>query len=217
MPRWLTRSADDTPTAHSRLEAIANGERVFFTGRPCKRGHMSNRLTSNSNCITCRDTVHAEKEKARRVAKRKALLANRPPKPPTAPWKPSPEAYERLKERSRAWHKANKEAHAAHVRLWHKRHPEKRRALKARRRARVKGASGTFSGADVALLLKKQKHRCIYCKASIRKRYHIDHKVAVSKGGSNLPDNLQILCPACNISKGSKDPIVFAWTMGMLL
>lgn len=33
--------------------------------------------------------------------------------------------------------------------------------------------------------------------------YHIDHKIPLAKGGSNLEENLHLLCAGCNLSKGS--------------
>jgi len=35
--------------------------------------------------------------------------------------------------------------------------------------------------------------------------YHIDHKKAWSKGGVTELFNLQLLCPSCNLRKGSRD------------
>lgn len=53
-------------------------------------------------------------------------------------------------------------------------------------------------------LYDRQEGRCVYCR-----RYfpvdimHVDHKKPISKGGSDEMDNLQVLCPTCNSSKGS--------------
>lgn len=37
----------------SRIDAINAGLKKFFTGRPCRRGHLAERYTSNSACVEC--------------------------------------------------------------------------------------------------------------------------------------------------------------------
>lgn len=32
----------------------------------------------------------------------------------------------------------------------------------------------------------------------------LDHVIPISRGGMNIDDNVQLLCPTCNLSKGAK-------------
>ncbi len=37
----------------ARQKAVENNEVTYFTGKPCKRGHISVRFTNNSQCKAC--------------------------------------------------------------------------------------------------------------------------------------------------------------------
>lgn len=51
-------------------------------------------------------------------------------------------------------------------------------------------------------LLVKYKFKCVKCQS--KENITIDHITPVSKGGSDDPSNLQILCKPCNSKKGTK-------------
>ena len=54
------------------------------------------------------------------------------------------------------------------------------------------------------LLFGKQEGRCAGCRVAFPFRnFTVDHKVPQSKGGSDHFDNLQLLCGACNSTKGT--------------
>lgn len=47
-----------------KAAAISAGETQYFTGKPCKRGHIAPRNTANSTCMECdREKYHAKAEK----------------------------------------------------------------------------------------------------------------------------------------------------------
>lgn len=50
----------------SRADAIKIGHPIYFTGKPCKRGHVSERDTVYGYCLVCRKEVA---ENARRTAR----------------------------------------------------------------------------------------------------------------------------------------------------
>lgn len=84
-------------------------------------------------------------------------------------------------------------------------------------RARKKNAQGHHTNNDIQRILTAQRHRCGYCRAPLRGRYHVDHIIPLSDGGTNWPSNIQLLCGPCNLSKGSRDPLDHARRLGRLL
>jgi hypothetical protein len=52
-------------------------------------------------------------------------------------------------------------------------------------------------------ILKKYSYTCVFCGS--KEKLSIDHKKPYSKGGSNEPTNLQVLCKSCNSKKGAKE------------
>jgi len=116
--------------------------------------------------------------------------------------------YADNKDRIAAYHlrhrKNNTEAYAERNRRWSKANPEKRLSNKHSRRAREAGADGFFTPADITHIFQKQDGKCVYCQCELHKKFHRDHIIAISEGGSNWPSNIQLLCGPCNISKGTK-------------
>jgi 5-methylcytosine-specific restriction endonuclease McrA len=89
--------------------------------------------------------------------------------------------------------------------FWHWQHTQ----AEAKRRA-IKRNSAVES--DLALV--KEFYRvarsdllipCEYCGLETNSQNrHVDHKVALARGGSHTSDNLAIACDKCNLSKGAK-------------
>lgn len=66
----------------TRTEAKEAGEKHYFTGKPCKHGHTTKRLTSTGGCMECYRILHANKlatdpdYKARQAALRDSWAAS---------------------------------------------------------------------------------------------------------------------------------------------
>jgi 5-methylcytosine-specific restriction endonuclease McrA len=257
-----------------RIEAKARGLARYTTGRPCGNGHLSERRTSNGQCIACYTVwcaANAAKLKAdaaarylRNIEKVRAYRAENAEairKARAAYYAANRGRYRkwwseyyatnsaRLLENNAAYRKENAEAlkqrrlarYAANPNYfrqkaleYHYRGPEKSRAKRqafqkanpdywrdygkkypekirewgrlgaAARRARVLGNGGKHTEADIEALLIAQQGCCAICQIDIRKRYHVDHIMPLSKGGSNDKSNLQLLCRPCNLRKGAK-------------
>lgn len=97
------------------------------------------------------------------------------------------------------------------------------RAATQKRRARKRNNGGTYTPAEICHLLLLQHHRCYACNGRFKRQksgsyeFHIDHRIPVSKGGSNDILNLRLLHPKCNISKNNLTPQQWAQRQGWLL
>jgi 5-methylcytosine-specific restriction endonuclease McrA len=116
------------------------------------------------------------------------------------------------RERQKAWQRENplKMAiyRASSLKVWRKRYPEKAK-LKARcdtakRRAIMAGAGVGYTRADVQTMLEMQGYRCFYCLESLAKGFHVDHLVALARGGSHGAENIVCACPSCNHRKSAR-------------
>jgi 5-methylcytosine-specific restriction endonuclease McrA len=90
-------------------------------------------------------------------------------------------------------------------------HPDKMRANKHKYRARQQTAEGSNIPFDEKVQFKRQKGKCYYCQCKLDK-YHIDHVIPLSRGGTDHPDNKVLACPSCNLKKNDKLP--HEWAKG---
>lgn len=233
--------ADDIETQSRPIvtldDARAAGLKRYFTGKPCKRGHISERQVSNLTCMKCADEQHsawrAENPEINRAQKALSSARNKKKNNDRCrKWRL--ENLDRERESGRLWRLENPERYRARRAVWCLRNlelyreyrkrwilknPEKRRATVALYRDRKRGAGGSYTAADIARIFKLQKAKCAHswCKASLKAGYEIDHIISIAKGGSNWPTNLQLLCQPCNRHKSDKHPIDFARENGLLL
>ena len=128
---------------------------------------------------------------------------------------------DRVLRKAAGYYKENKPAVIAKIKAYEERNPEKAAAWRATRvhtrRAKILGAEGKFTRHDIDRIMKLQKCKCANCGRSLKNGKHIDHRVPISKGGSNGPENIELLCPPCNYAKGAKLPHIFAQENGRLL
>lgn len=61
-----------------------------------------------------------------------------------------------------------------------------------------------FSGSERIQAFVVSKGHCRICGIALTSGFHADHVVPYSKGGATDTSNVQALCPACNLKKGSR-------------
>jgi hypothetical protein len=120
-------------------------------------------------------------------------------------------------ESQKKWRAENPDKQLNHQKKWRDANPERMRAYNARRRARKRGAAGTHTADDIAAILRRQRGKCLNCRISLKRGFHVDHIMPLARGGSDNPSNIQLLCPSCNLSKHAKHPIEWAQENGRLL
>lgn len=150
----------------------------------------------------------------------------------------NPESVKAIKARYEERHKEEKRARNKH---WEAVNPEKANALKAAWRAANPGYSkewasrnrdkvnsyahnrrakyiGRYTKADIEAIFARQRGLCANpaCRVSIASKFDVDHIMPIHRGGTNWPDNIQLLCRKCNRCKDVKDPYEWAQENGKL-
>ena len=97
-------------------------------------------------------------------------------------------------------------------------HRSRHREYQNVRRARKLQCEGSYTEDEVSALLERQKHRCAICFKRLKNgKFHRDHNMPLSRGGSNFISNIQLTCPKCNLRKNGKDPFHYALERGLLV
>jgi 5-methylcytosine-specific restriction endonuclease McrA len=104
---------------------------------------------------------------------------------------------------------ASREDELAHKKAEYAKNPEKFKRRAKDRRARMTPEARAFERfcgkrkirAAAARDLLLRKTHCAFCGGC--GELHVDHIVPTSRGGLNVLENLQWLCPTCNAAKGA--------------
>lgn len=180
----------------------------------CENRRQSYRANPEKNRQAGRDQYHKHREKRRAYAR--GYREQNPQKIRETMRKVHERYYQdesnRLvrAERARKWYQDNRERHLAGGEKWRSANYARVKLYRRRRKAWVKGAEGSYTPDDVFALLKEQNELCTYhnlnssCTINIAQSYTVDHIIPISRGGTNSPDNLQLLCDHCNKSKGAR-------------
>lgn len=169
----------------SRQEAKTKGLKRYYTGKPCSKGHVDERLVNNKTCWKCHVSKLLEVKKVWRT--------KNPPRKSEIAYRDKTRNHRNVLGRER-----------------YKSNPSPHRIKTKNQKATRRGAKGKFSEFDINKLFEAQEGKCL-CSADLV-NFHVDHKTPVSRRGSNHPSNLQLLCAPCNLNKGAKT--MEEWTRG---
>ena len=125
------------------------------------------------------------------------------------------------REAMRRWRERHPDEHNADSRAYYARDPERRkrqidaspnrnavrRAMHERRRARLLNARGSYTYVEWLGLVATHDGRCAYC--GTRSTLDADHRVPLSRGGSNSIENILPACRSCNLRKHTLSEIEF--------
>jgi len=186
--------------AQANLWKAANREKVNAAEREARKRNpeaykasVNRYLATEKAKATRRAYYLAHAEEIKRRAKEHAL--NNP---------------DRVLANRRAYYQANKALVEQRVREWNAANPEGPRTRGRNYRARLNAAEGSHTAEDVKRLHAEQGGQCVYCPKELGDSYHVDHIKPLSRGGSNWPSNLQLLCARCNNNKRATDPDEYA-------
>jgi hypothetical protein len=192
----------------SKIPEWATGAR-YFTGVPCKYGHVAERDTANGACVECRKSFQSARNRRPDVRARRQDYDG-------ARWKNDREKIEEKNRRyyaentdavnaqKREYWDANKDRLSAAAALWRASNPGVLRDLSARRKSRI--AQATPPWAD------RGKIRAVYLEADAIERatgvkQHVDHIVPLQGKyvcGLHVHWNLRPIPADDNIRKGNR-------------
>lgn len=227
----------------NRSESKAAGLKRYTSSKICPRNHNSERMVSNGRCVKCiqedkfsrRRKIpdehknymrewhrkNSDHEKKYRIKNKKTISYR------SMVWRIKNKDRHaensrlwRIKNKDRAddnrrkWRSRNRERDGYLAKRWRTNNPEKQKIIMFNRNCASRGVKAFLNSESFSKMMKSQNYKCVYCDKYVDKEFHIDHKTPVSRGGDSSTENLQILCPKCNLKKSSKTHEEFLSSIG---
>lgn len=194
----------------SRSEAMATGAKTYFTGKPCKHGHVADRATSNSTCVTCH-LIKAKAAYARNSAAARKRRMDRYNLNVENERESMRRYYrsniDRQQESRKIRYWENPENCRAKSNQWRRDNQDKRRSSHAKRRAAKQerlpvwfGELDQFVMQEAAALAAERAEQTGF-------EWHIDHMIplqARKASGLHCADNIQVIPARINIRKRNR-------------
>lgn len=184
----------------SRKEAKEVGSKYYFTGNPCKRGHITTRETKKGICSICR------REDWKKENDRRALL------PKSAAAKASAERYyEKNKELVKARAAARpKEEKSRWKKAYKERNKDLYKVITSARKRRHRHATPQWLSYRQKQDIKALYMQAIKMSEITGERYVVDHIIPLINPtvcGLHVPWNLRVITQEENLKKSNKHEV----------
>lgn len=162
---------------NEHYDAKLKGEKFYFTGKPCKHGHVAHRFTSSKVCTEC----HKERCKER-------------------------SSSDAAKQYWSDYKKANKESVGEYKKQWLEKNKAKTRMYSATRRsAKLQRTPEWLNDGEKFEI--ECVYRYASCLRNVGLDYEVDHITPLQGdrvSGLHVPWNLRVISMQMNRSKGNK-------------
>ena len=191
---------DTTNLPKSREEAKQTGSKYYFTGQPCKHGHIAPRKTKGS----CLDCLKAEWTKGNETRADYFRQYNQS----DAGQKAKKEYYARNKEEIIARAQARPDAaKTAYKQEYKTRNPDLYKELVSLRRRRFRQATPKWLTTEQKLEIRLQYRLAIELSRTTKQRYAVDHIIPIQGEevcGLHVPWNLRVITQEENLKNSNK-------------
>lgn len=229
----VTQDAKSRELPTSAKKARRLGCKRYFTGKPCKEGHIAERLTSGGHCLVChRKQTHEDKQKnperEREYRKRNSEKMTRQSREwarenrerSNAIKKKYRDAHKQeLLESNNEWRRRNPERQRENQRCQYQNNPEPRReatrlnklnnrayctAKEVERYANKKNATPAWADRDAICAVYERAQQMTEQNGEA---YNVDHIVPLQSDivcGLHVEENLQVITRLDNVRKGNR-------------
>ena len=167
----------------TRKEAQLIQSKHFFTGVPCKHGHISKRFTSTKQCCEC---LSQRSKRADVKAKAKTYPSNQP---------------DAQAKRNARWKSENTDKYLEYQRQYRR---DNRGKMNSHSKNYKELKNGWVLSSIEKMMVENLYEDCRRISQETGVPHHIDHIIPLSKGGPHHPWNLRIITAEENLRKSNK-------------
>jgi hypothetical protein len=195
----------------TKQQAIEKGIKHYFTGLPCKRGHIAKRNTANSQCRDCAGIKHQQwvdenKEKVQAYNKQWFEKNHDTSKNRNKDWYSKDENLALKKEKMRVYYEAKKSTIKEKVKTHRQNNPHIERANSAKKRATKLHRTPCWLTRNDALQIKTLYELASKKTIETGIAWHVDHIIPLrgkKVSGLHVPQNLRVIPASENLRKSN--------------